>query len=294
MCVKELAAIALSVVAAATAATRARLCLGGCAGTELGYGKSNRSEQAAGVIVVASGRALLVGHAVISRANEELCGTLNADDREQPQRDEQPCRAVGQYDIAVGRAAKLLGDVIDIAAAAVTAAALNPRSEQNRLDGLYLDHGIRGLAVVTVAGGAEAALGVGGEGDARSLTAKEDDLLLDDGQAVEALALAHTEASFKLYVNKIAYGNAVKTVVKGYLVKSNVCACHFGRACADGGCILENLLAISGQINACVFKAVAVSAAVKNSVGINTYSPPVIEAKTVSAGSVIRHDSFFS
>lgn len=281
-------------MAATTAAIRARLHLGRRAGTELGYGESNRSEQTAGVVIVASGRALLVGYTVIGRIDQQLCGALNADHREDTQRDEQTHRAVAQYDIAVGRATQGVRNIADVTATAVRAAAFNPCAEQNRLDGLNLYDGLGVLAVVAVAGSAEAVLCIGGEGDGRSLAAKEDDLLLYDRETVEALALTDAKTAFQLYVDKIAYGNTVKTVVKGNLVKSHVCASHFSRARADGGCILENLLAVGGQINACVFKAVTVSAAVKNSVGINTYSPPVIEAKTVSAGSVIRHVSFFS
>ena len=118
--------------------------------SELRYRECNRTEQTAGIVIVSSWSAFLVGYTVIRGRQKQLCRSFDTDNRKDTEGNQKSRRPAVHHDLSVRRATDALRDITDIAAAPIVAGAIDSSPEYDGLDGLNLGNGIGGLAVVYI------------------------------------------------------------------------------------------------------------------------------------------------
>ena len=238
------------------------------------------------------GDALLVGHAIFGCMNQILCGSDKANYREQTKGN----RKVSAIFIVIAQylpeiRANALGN---IAGAAATAAAI-----LHVLDDLYAEHyGINDFNnclghVSFPADGHGACTEI-----IRTLARLENadvafatvqhDVLFQHRNALEFLgSTANTSLQHELDIE--ADGYSIKPTVELYRFNAHVSPADLGTLYTHVGGMLNDLLTKIGQINAYVFKAIAIPAGIQNSVGFDTNS--FLGVTGIACKSVFRHSN---
>ena len=255
-----------------TAAAGADRC-SGAAGREFVDRERHAIERVAGTAGVGR-NALLVGYAELDRVDEILLGALEADDREESERDRE-IFLTAVDDVAAEDAANLLGDLV--AAAATMALALrgldDTRAENYGVD--CFNNSYRQIcAHFTGAGGRAEAVGRGGrtEDANLALSAVEHDRLLGDSETTEGLRLAGADAGFKLKLDIEADGDTIEAAAQLYRLDAYRRRADLGRFTSDLTGVFNQALTHFVEIYAHILEAIAVTAAVKHLIGVDEHA----------------------
>lgn len=256
--------------AAATAGADRR---SGAAGREFVNRERHAIERVAGTAGVGL-YALLVGYAELDRVDEILLGALEADDREESERNRE-IFLTAVDDVAAEHTANLLGDLV--AAAATMALALrgfdDARAENYGVD--RLDNSYRQIcAHLTGAGGRAEAVGRRGRTEYTdfAVSAVEYDRLLGDSETTEGLRLAGANAGFKLELDIEADGDTIEAAAQLYRLDAYRRRADLRRFASDLTGVLNQTLTHFVEIYAHILEAIAVTAAVKHLIGVDEHA----------------------
>lgn len=279
--------------AAAAAATAARGLYGRAVpGTrELADGKRDIAEQVAGVIVVCCGHTFLIGHAVVRRLYEQLCGTLDTNDGKDAEGNIQVRIVRLKNELTVHHLADGIGDIVAIIQrAAVGTFAIDLGAKNDGIHALYDGNGIVVADGIQIADAAVVVSRIGGKGCDSSLSAVQNDVLLQNGQSLKYLTTTDAKAGFAFNFDKIPHGDLIESIVKRDLVDSHERPKRLGRTSTNAGCVGNDFFAEARQIDARVFKAISVAATVKHALRIDAYRSTVVKGESVCGVSVFGHD----
>ena len=249
------------------------------------------TEKATGIVLFVAG-AILIRHAVILGIDQILRRALDANDRENTDRDNKTIAVIAIHKRAGDGARYRLGDV---RAAAHAAAAGRARLDHacREQDGVYdlyntdrqIGRMIFGITDITGADGRITAVNVD-----VPYTAVKDDLFLNDGNAGEFLIAADTDAGLELHLDIKTDGDLIKSAIEANRIhtdKGPKDPCAFG---ADRGGVINDLLTELREIDADVLIAIPVAAGVKHTESIDTDGFPfALPAAGARGASIIRH-----
>ena len=188
-------------------------------------GERHMFEHFAGIV---GGRrnAFLFGNGVFRAVNEVLCGTLNANDGEEAERDGEDLAVIFVGDSAVHAVADGLGEILHVE---MTTRALayveNTGVQHERIHNLENGGGeiVTGcFRMVTAAEVRVAAVAL--EDVDVAFATVEDHFFLDDGDTVGLLRSAETSADLNGNLDIHSNADLIKAPIEGHVVDVNVCA----------------------------------------------------------------------
>ena len=239
--------------------------------TELRRRERHLAEHAARIGRVVA-EAFLVGDAVFGRGNQILCGSDNANDREQTKGNGQVSTIfVTAAENAVQIGVDTLGNVASTATAATALLHVlnNANAQHQRLDNLYDGFGHVCLAFCGHGTAAEITVVLTGLENADvAFATVQHHVLFQHRDALKLLSTA-VDACLKHDVDIKTNRNGVKAVIELYGLNPDVRPTDFGAFDAHVGRVFNDLLSVIGQINADVFKAIPNSAGIQNAIGLN-------------------------
>jgi hypothetical protein len=233
-------------------------------------------EETAG-IVLRRRNALLVGNHVFVGGNDKLSGSNDSYDRKDPKRNGEEALVIVLFvaKISVHRVSNRFGNIAGATAAtaAVVCGFQNVYVKHNGVNG-FNNRGGNAL-FLTARFDMRAEIGEitsGAENAGVAFAAIENDLLIKDCNALEFLCASVSDASLKYEFDVEADIYGIKASVKLNGIEADLCLSDAGALYSDCACMLNDLLSEVREKNLHVFKAVAVSARVKYSVGLYTNS----------------------
>lgn len=246
----------------------------------------------AGVILL--GRyAFLVGNAVLGGADKILCGTNDANDREDAERDgEISSRAVNES--AVDLCGDRLGNVI-AAATAATAAVVSLAHLGRENDGVYYLNDRRGhvlrrayrLGDSAVVREIRTAL----EHAYVALSAKENYALFKNCNSLEFLASSAAKTRLKGDLDVELDADGVKAAVELDRIDGNIGPGDTGILCPDVRGMLNDIVSEVGKQNLHVLEAVAVAAGIEDAICLdaNRFALGNVLIRNTARKSVFLH-----
>lgn len=251
-------------------------------------GERHMFEHFAGI--VGGGRnTFLFGDGVFRAVDEILRGTFDADDGEEAERDGEHLTVILVGNSAVQTVANDFGEIfrMEVAVVADLAYVKDTGIENEGIHDLENGGGQIVAGSFRMVASAEIRVqNVAFEDIDITFAAVKNDLLFDHGDAVGLLGSAHTSAD--LYGDLDIHGNAdlVKAAVEGHVVNVDVRAEDLRAFGADRRSALQQFVSDIGKVYRDVFKAVFITAAVENAIGIDING---IAAAAVRRISDIRH-----
>ena len=264
-------------------------------GIEFIHGERHVLEHLAGIIR-RGGNALLFGNGVFRAMDEILCGTLNAHDGEEAERDRQHLGCGLTADSAAEAAANDIGQILCADTGTAAIASFDDPCAEN--DGVHdLKHGAREIGAGNFRGAAGAEIlltELAFENIDIAFATVKDDFLFYDGDAFDLLrsADARTDLSGDLDIHGDAY--LIKAPIEGNGVHVYVRADDLRAFCADGAASFENIVAGIREIYGNILEAVFISTAIKDPMGVYIYGRITTHLRSVShIRHIISSDSYF-
>ena len=179
----------------------------------------------------------------------------------------------------------MLGDVVDTATAAGLALlGLRDLNAQCDRVGHLAHHGRRvafGIFVILRCFAEAGAARFTSENVHVALASVKNDLLFGYGDTVKLLSLSGTQASFKAYTCIESYGDLIEAAIELYRFKIKAGPDDLGAFDFDARRLFYYLLTEAREIYPDILKAILVTAAVKNSVTVNTDVFCIVSMETV-------------
>ena len=244
--------------------------------------------------IVCGGRdTFLFRDGVFRAVNEILRGALDAHNGEETERNGEDLIAGIAGKSSVQAVADRFGKIIDVDTAGMAMAFAGISDLRIQNDGVNdFKNGSRqiGSGIFRMAASAEILRAdLTAEDIDVALTAVKDDLLFDDGNAVDLLRSAETDADLCRDLDIHGDADLIESAVKGYAVHVDIGAKNLCAFRAHVACTFDHFARTVGKIDADVLKAVLVTAAVKDAVGVYIYR--FAAAAAIRRGiSGIRHN----
>jgi hypothetical protein len=222
------------------------------------------------------GHALLVGHAIFGCADKILSRTNYTYYRKYSYTYKKISVSVFVGKAAVKTYCNALGNISATAARAARGTAYLFKNSGRKNDRIYNLYHSLGNVLGSAAGLGKIAkaicAGSASEYAYVALSSVKNNLLLYYCDTFEILASSLSYASLKHELDEKSYGNGIKALVESNGIDIDISPCY---RCLFGTNVsgpFYNIVTHIGKINANVFKAVAISTRIENSVGLNTNS----------------------
>ena len=236
------------------------------------YGERHVLEHLAG-IVCGGGNTFLFGNGIFGSVDEILRGTFNANNGKEAEGDGKQLFGLCGAESAADAAANVIGEIFcGKAGIAATFANLHDLGIQNDGVGNLKDRcGEIRFGKIRIGAIAEILMRGAFEDIDVALTAVENDFLFDDGDAFDLLRSAKAGANLRddLYVHGDA--DLIKAAVEGDAVNIDIGADDLRILGTHAAAAFDQLVSHVGKINGNVFKAIFITAAIKNSIGVYIY-----------------------
>jgi len=254
---------------AAVTALLGTLIVGGAAyavgGEELVDREGDTLEKLAGVFAggAAAGRAVLIGHAVIEDGDEQLGIAFEADDRELSQGNECSSVLVAHGQLAAEALAHAGGNLADITVAAAVSAAIDELGvEYDGIDGFH--HGDREVAAFEHLAVKGINAHFGGEDFRAALAAEENDAFIEDAKPFDLDGPGAGAVDVKGDAVEKAHIHGIESTVEDHGFHIDIGIEQLGFAALNGLSTAEDVLAGLGRVEAQVFDAVLIAAAIED------------------------------